>query len=67
MLRVKFAVYMMVAIIYRCNGVGGSWERLPTTTPRNLFVHVTKTDTGLVHTRAQCKKLDGITHKSHLH
>ena len=51
MLRVKFAVYMMVAIIYRCNGVGGSWERLPTTTPRNLFVHVTKTDTGLVHTR----------------
>lgn len=30
--------------------MGGSWERLPTTTPRNLFVHVTKTDTGLVYT-----------------
>ena len=32
----------------RCGGMGGSWERLPASTPQNLFVHVSKTDAGLV-------------------
>ena len=31
-----------------CSKYGATQQSLPTSTPRNLFIHVTKTDAGLV-------------------
>lgn len=42
-------------LLYRCNHFGATKQTVPTSTPRILFLHATKMDTGLEFTLHACK------------